>query len=373
MTKVEKDIGQDAQIKTYKDLLSQQQETISFADNPEKQQNAMEDKAAGSKFDAISSKSSKDPAYGRKLTNLMNRNIQGDIANDFENFSDMKLNITISVRTLENLKSISLDDPSADDTIENFAPEKTQSLFWFEFNFFGNKFSTKDTKTPHSKTVKQDKDDLFNLDFSFTENRSFDLTADLYKNVMKGFVVEVHHSEPLKVEPVEGEEEDVEPQFHVKEELLGFVIVSMDEFINNNSMTTLRRKYPLFDEKDLLRHPNAYFPMKDEKSMIEKGGEEIDKIRKAREPVVSDNEATVTSKTDKKKDVKKPDPKKKDPKAKDAAKVEEAHTVAQLNWTEDPRNIIVTKGDYLGRKDFKNDKKFYVASKPVLAVQVSFS
>ena len=67
------------------------------------------------------------------------------------------------------------------------------------------------------------------------------------------------------------------------------------------------------------------------------------------------------------------DPKKKDNKAKDAAKVEEAHTVAQLNWTEDPRNIIVTKGDYLGRKDFKNDKKFFVAGKPVLAVQVSFS
>lgn len=373
LTRIEKDIGQDAQIKTYKDLLNQQHETIEFANNPEKQNGDLEGKVNASKSDIMSSRSSKDLGYGKKLTNMMKRNIDGDMASDFESTSDIKLNITISVRTLENLKSIALEDEIASETATNQTIEKTQSLFWFEFNFFGNKLSTADNKIPHSKTLKQEKDDLFDLDFSFSQNYNFNLTADLYKNVMKGFVVEVYHSQPQKLEPVEGQEEQ-EIQTIVKEELLGFVIVSLDDFIKNNSLTTLRKKLPLFEEKEVLKHPNAYFPLSNEKEMIDKNKDEIEKIKKSKEPVQVETEQAQTTKKDAgKKAPGKPDPKKKDPKSKDATKVEEAPTVPQLNWAEDPRNIIVTKGDHLGRKDFKNDKKFFVATKPILAVQVSFS
>jgi len=124
-----------------------------------------------------------------------------------------------------------------------------------------------------------------------------------------------------------------------------------------------------------MKYPNAYWPDKKERELIEKNSEAIEKIRKDKEPVVKE-EVTGGDKAAKGKDAKKapakPAPGKGPAKGKDAKPIEETPAVAQLNWAEDGRNVVAAKGDYLGRKEFANDLKFFVAAKPVLAVQVTF-
>lgn len=64
LTKLEKDAGQDNVIKTYGDLLKQQQDTIETAKNPEAGQ-VGENKASASRSDVLSSRSSKEN-YNRR-------------------------------------------------------------------------------------------------------------------------------------------------------------------------------------------------------------------------------------------------------------------------------------------------------------------
>lgn len=374
LTKLEKDAGQDNVIKTYGDLLKQQQDTIEAAKNPEVGQ-VGENKASASRSEVLSSRSSKD-AYNRRLTNMLK---QGGSHNEFGaelmSHGDFKFDINLSVRTLEGVKSVNLDDPDVPEDPQNPNPNKMESKFWFAFNMFDQRFSSKDEPVTHSKTMKQEKDDtLSNLDFAWTQQFTFELTAELYKNIMKGFYIEVWQSQPHK-EVIDETEEAAEPQIIIKEEFLGFVIVNLDDFIGNSSLTTLRKKLPIFEEKELLKYPNAYWPDKKETELIEKNAAAIEKIRTDKMPVVKE-EVVAGDKAAKGKDAKKapgkPAPGKAPAKGKDAKPVEETPAVAQLDWAEDGRNVIAVKGDYLGRKEFADDLKFFVAAKPVLAVQVTF-
>lgn len=243
LTKVEKDLNQDQEIRTYADLLKQQSRTIEIANNPEAAK-GMDNKDAQSKSEIMSSKSSKNETYGRRLTGLMNKRLD-DLAGDFSrDGGDLKFNITLSVRTLEGIKSVNLDEGISGIEEEGTEKpiEKSQSLFWFEFDLFGHKFSSKDEKIPHTKTMKMENSDLHILDFAFSKNYNFDLTAELYRNIMKGFHVEVYQSQPKREEPKEDSPENEEPQVIVNEELLGYGIVSLDDFITNPSMTTSRKK-----------------------------------------------------------------------------------------------------------------------------------
>jgi hypothetical protein len=374
LTKLEKDAGQDNVIKTYGDLLKQQQDTIEAAKNPEVGQ-VGENKASASRSDVLSSRSSKD-AYNRRLTNMLKRGgSNNEFGSELMSHGDFKFDINLSVRTLEGVKSVNLDDPDVPEDPENPNPNKKESKFWFDFNMFDQRFSSKFEPVAHSKTMKQEKDDtLSNLDFAWTQQFTFELTAELYKNIMKGFYIEVWQSQPHK-EVIDETDEAAEPQIIIKEELLGFVIVNLDDFIGNSSLTTLRKKLPIFEEKELLRYPNAYWPDKKETELIEKNAAAIEKIRKDKQPVVKE-EIVGADKVLKGKDAKKapgkPAPSKAPPKGKDAKPVEETPAVAQLDWAEDGRNVIAVKGDHLGRKEFADDLKFFVAAKPVLAVQVTF-
>jgi hypothetical protein len=194
LTKLEKDAGQDNVIKTYGDLLKQQQDTIEASKNPEVGQ-VGEYKASASRSDVLSSKSSKD-AYTRRLTNMLKRGgTSNEFGSELMSNGDFKFDINLSVRTLEGVKSVNLDDPDVPEDPENPNLNKKESKFWFEFNMFDQRFSSKAEPVAHSKTMKQEKDEtLSNLDFAWTQQFTFDLTAELYKNIMKGFYIEVWQS-----------------------------------------------------------------------------------------------------------------------------------------------------------------------------------
>ena len=166
-----------------------------------------------------------------------------------------------------------------------------------------------------------------------------------------------------------------DPEISIKEEMLGFVVVSFNDFIQNSSLTTIRKKFPIFNETILLKYPNVWWPDILEKEIIGNNTEEIERIRKEREPIVK--EETGTGKEVKGKDVKKGGKAEvkgrgAGVKGKDVKVVEEVPKVVELNWVEDGRDVVAVKGDYLGRKEFEKDLKFFVAGKPVLAVQVQF-
>jgi len=171
---------------------------------------------------------------------------QHDFGGELMHHSEFKFDINLSVRTLEGVKSVNLDESETPEDPDQKVDTKLQSKFWFKFDMFNQKVSTKDEPVTHSKTMKQEKDEtLSNLDFAFTQQFTFELTADLYKNIMKGFYIEVWQSQPYREVIDETEETS---QIMVKEALLGFVIVNLDDFIGNSSLTTLRKKLPVFEE-----------------------------------------------------------------------------------------------------------------------------
>ena len=124
-------------------------------------------------------------------------------------------------------------------------------------------------------------DDCYMLDFGNSKTLDFELTAELYKSVMKGFHIEVFHSEPYKELNSDGDETE---NIIVKTESLGISIVSLNDLTTDSNLTTTRKKYPIFVDQKLLKYPNAYFPDPEEKKLIESHPEDIQRIMSAQNP-----------------------------------------------------------------------------------------
>ena len=94
-------------------------------------------------------------------------------------------------------------------------------------------------------------------------------------------VIKVYTKYPELKKVEEGEEKPETPEVTIKEHMLGFCIIDLTEFVFNNELKVLEKKYNLFEYEDegLFKNSELHWPLPDERTILRKSAEEVTKLK----------------------------------------------------------------------------------------------
>lgn len=222
-------------------------------------------------------------------------------------------------------------------------------------------------------------DEKITLDFKSDPRFVFETDRELYKQLARSFVVKVWKKYPVKeFKPQVDEKKEPDYDLHVNEEMLGFAVVSLQQFISDNSKSDISLKYPIFEYgQTALKYYNLYWPNTIEQKFVNDHKELVEKLRQEKYFKKSEEEEAVTGKKDPKGSLKKPDPKKKKPAAGPGSKKvqEEEIKVTVPEFEVCSRSSILHCEDIIAKAGADNysekDSKLLVAGPTLLSISVS--
>lgn len=193
------------------------------------------------------------------------------------------------------------------------------------------------------------------IDFKHSQKFSFDLDRSLVGQFNKEIPISIWRKYPVKnFKPVEDEKKPPEFDIEVKQDMLGFAVVSLKPFLTDNLKQEHCLKYPVFEYQErTLRHYNIFWPHPKETEHKETFKEAIEEVRaeKYSKPV----EEQPTGKTG----AQKPGAKKPAPAAskKKGQAAPQAVTIPRSPYPLQERDTILYTGDVLARAGINNYSK----------------
>lgn len=225
-------------------------------------------------------------------------------------------------------------------------------------------------------------DEKITLDFKSDTRLVFETDRELLKQLERSFVVKVWRKFPVKdFKPQVDEKKEPEFDLLVKEELLGFAVVSLHQFVTDNSKTEISLKYPLFEYGPAaFKYYNLYWPNTLEQKYVEAHKDLVEKMKQDKYFKKPEEEVEAAGgKKDPRAAAKKPDPKKKKPAAGPGGKkvVEEEVKVAVPAFEVSPRAAVLYCEDFIAKTGAncysESDSKLLVAGPSLLSISVVIS
>ena len=222
-------------------------------------------------------------------------------------------------------------------------------------------------------------DEKITLDFKSDTRFVFETDRELYKQLDRSFVVKVWKSYPVKeFKPQVDEKKEPEFDLQVKEEMLGFAIISLQQFITDNSKSEISLKYPIFEyDQHFLKYYNLYWSNNLEQKFVADNKELVEKLRQEKYFKKLEEEEAVAGKKDQKASIKKTDPKKKKPAAGPGGKKvqEEEVKVAVPEFEVSARASILYCEDIIAKAGSNNygekESRLLVSGPSMLSVSVT--
>ena len=221
-------------------------------------------------------------------------------------------------------------------------------------------------------------DEKLAIDFKHEGRFIFELDRSLMKQFMRGVAIKIWHKYPVKIfKPQVDEKKEPEFDIQVKEEMLGFCVLSLKPFGNDYKLMELNQKLPVYEYgASLLNHYNIYWPHPEEVANAGKHQADIEKLKT--EKYAKKPEEELEKAKDGKQAPKKPDQKKKKPaapaggQAKKGAPVEEEVKVTIPAYPVNERKVIQYAEDQIAREGINNYKslKWLVSGSILLATSV---